>query len=129
MRIEGRRIACETYDEQGLEAILQRRDGRGGGLFWLSEEARSFPCLALRVSGDLSDIHYFPHEGHPGFRCLGGQGLAPFGTTTFVFDGCDPGHGEETPNEFVVPFTTALVVAKDFLRTKRMLSSVQWFEF
>jgi hypothetical protein len=129
MRIAGHRIVWEAHDEQALEAILRRRDGRGGALFWLSDEARSFPCLALRVSGDLSDIHFFPHEDHAGFRCLGNQDLPPGGTTTFVFEGCDPGYGEETPNEFVVPFATALAVAKEFLRTKQMASWVQWFEF
>src|SRR5262249_40075546 len=86
MRIEGHRIGWEAHDEPALEAILRRRDGRGGALFWLSDEARSFPCLALRVSGDSSDIHYFPHEEHAGFRCLGGQDLPPGGTTTLVYE-------------------------------------------
>jgi hypothetical protein len=128
MLIEGHGVAWEAHDEQGIEAVLRRRDSRGGGLFWLSDAARSYPCLAMRVSGNLSDVHYFPCESHPGFRCLGRQDLPPHGWSTLVFEGCDPGDGEECPNEFIVPFAAVLAVAKEFFRTKRMSSSAEWFE-
>jgi len=127
MKIEGYGIAWDANDEEGLETVLRKRDSRGGGQFWLSDAA-DYPCLAIRVSGDLSDIHYFPHDNHPGFRCLGGQDLPPNGCTNFVYEGCEPYAGEETENKFVVPFATALTVAKDFLRSKQMASSAQWFE-
>jgi hypothetical protein len=80
------------------------------------------------VSGDVSDVTFFPADGHPGFRCLGGEGLPKGGFTTFVFQGCDPGRGEDVPNEFVVPFSTALLVAKTFFRDKRMSDGVGWYE-
>jgi hypothetical protein len=128
MKIEGHGIAWVANDEKGLEAILRNRDGRGGGLFWMSDEGSANPCLAIRVSGDLCDVHYFPDDNHPGFRCLGGQDLPPNGRTNFVYEGCDPYAGEETENEFVVAFSTALAVAKEFFRTKQMSCSVQWFE-
>jgi hypothetical protein len=128
MLIEGHGIAWEAHDEEGLEAILRGRDSRGGALFWLSDGAGSFPCLAIRVSGNLSDIHYFPRGEHPGFVCLGGRDLPLHATSILVFEGCDPGDGEEQSNEFIVPFATALTVAKDFFRTNQMSSSVQWFE-
>jgi hypothetical protein len=50
------------------------------------------------------------------------------GSTTFVFQGCEPGDGEDTPNEFVVPFGTAKSIASEFLQSKRMAGDVSWFE-
>ena len=121
-------MTWDANDERRLETILRKKDSRGGGAFWLADEDGAHPCLLIRVSGDLSEILYFPHEHHPGFLCVGGQGLPPHGTTLFVFDGCDPGDGEERPNDFVVPFATAVIVARDFLRDRQLPSSVQWFE-
>jgi hypothetical protein len=48
--------------------------------------------------------------------------------TTFVYEGCDPGYGEETPNEFVVPFSVACAIATEFFRRERMSNAVSWFE-
>ncbi len=128
MRIDGYLTGWDVEDEAGLERVLAMRDEHGGAEFWLGEAAGSYPCLAIRVSGNHCDIHFFPKERHPGFRCLGGQGLPEDGLTTFVFKGCQPGSGEEVPNVFVVPFATALSVAKEFLRTRTLPSSATWFE-
>jgi hypothetical protein len=114
-------------DVEGLEEVLAWRDARGGAFFWLTHDEQ-YPSLAIRVSGDLADIHFFPRDGHPGFRCLGGEGMAEGGPTTLVFEGCDPGDGEDTPNEFVVPFETAKSIASEFLRSQRMSGDVSWFE-
>jgi hypothetical protein len=128
VKISRDRMTWDANDETDVETILRTRDNHGGAEFWLFDGAYDFPRLTIRVTGDLSDIHYFPHDGHPGFRCLGGQDLPPRGTTLFVFDGCDPGYGEETPNEFVVPFATALMAGKDFFRDRQLPSCAQWFE-
>jgi hypothetical protein len=84
--------------------------------------------LAIRVTGALADVHYFPNEDHPGFRCLGGDGLPDGGTTTLVFPGCDPATGEETPNEFVVSFETARRIAREFFYSRQMSPGFSWFE-
>lgn len=128
MRVSGCGAAWDVADEEGLEAVLRQRDPRGGGDFWLSGGDDTFPCLGIRVSGPHSDIHYFPEDRHPGFRCLGGEGLPSEGTTTFVFDGCDPAMGEDVPNDFVVSFDTAVVVAKEFFRTRELPVCCEWFE-
>ncbi len=49
-------------------------------------------------------------------------------SSVFVFEGCDPGSGEETPNTFVVPLDTALSIAIDFFGNERMSDAVRWFE-
>ncbi len=128
MQISANHNKWDVHDDQGVERVLSTRDARGGGEYWLAEGVRDYPCLGVTVSGDQSAIHYFPEEGHPGFRCLGGIGLPTDGKSTFEFDGCDPGNGMEVPNGFVVPVATAVAVAKDFLRCKNLPTSAEWFE-
>ena len=114
-------------DAEDLEEVLTWRDARGGGIFWLTHDEQ-YPTLAIRVSGDLADVHFFPRNGHPGFRCLGGAGMPDGGSMRFVFQGCDPADGEDTPNEFVVPLRTAKSIATEFLRSERKARDVSWFE-
>jgi Immunity protein Imm1 len=128
VRVGGHNQTVQVEDLTSLEAVLARRDHRGGGLFWLTPDGERFPALAVRVSGDLADVHYFPWDGHPGFRCLAGDGLSEGGLTTLVFEGCDPASGEDTPNEFIVPFETARSIAKEFFHSRQMSEAVSWFE-
>jgi hypothetical protein len=57
-----------------------------------------------------------------------GEGLPKGGFTTLVFPGCDPADGEAELNDYIVPFGTAILIAKDFLRDKQMSDQVRWFE-
>lgn len=115
-------------NEAALADALAYRDSRGGSIFWMGPENQESPVLAIRVSGELATAHFFPEEGHPGFQCIGGAGLPKGGLMTFIYDGCDPGTGEETPNEYVIPFATARRIAEEFLRTGRMWDGVEWDE-
>ena len=81
MQVHGVRRSWQVDDIQGLKRVLAWRDARGGAIFWLSGEDVRYPCLGIRVSGNIADVHYFPEEGHPGFRCLGGEGLPEDGET------------------------------------------------
>jgi hypothetical protein len=128
VRVDGYRRSWAVFDEECLCAALASRDARGGGVYWLTSDEQRYPALALRVSGDLADVHYFPRGDHPGFRCLGGHGLPEDGLTVFVYEGCQPGTGEQTPNEFIVPFEIACAVAREFFRTKQMSAAVSWYE-
>jgi hypothetical protein len=87
-----------------------------------------YPALQLRISGHLADVIYFPHDGHPGFRCMGGDGLPPGGMTTLLYEGADPGTGEETPNEFILPAESAMLIAEEFRRSQQMSGGFSWFE-
>ena len=127
MRLDTTSKSWGVSNLNGLEDALAWRDSRGGALFWLSHE-EEFPLLAIRISGESADVSFFPKEGHPGFRCLGGEGLPRDQNTSFVFEGCDPTTGEDTPNEFVVSLETASSVAIEFFRKKRMSDNVPWFE-
>jgi hypothetical protein len=48
--------------------------------------------------------------------------------TTLVYDGADPGTGEETPNEFILPVESAVLIAEEFRRTQQMSEAFSWFE-
>ncbi|WP_157369849.1 hypothetical protein [Zavarzinella formosa] len=128
MRVDGYRESWQVADDNDLDAALGFRDDQGGALFWLVPDEADYPTLAIRVSGDLADICYFPQDGHPGFRVLKSVGPPEGGMTTLVYRGCDPASGEVTHNEFIVPFETAHAVAKEFFRSRQMSEAVSWFE-
>ena len=131
MRISGYHREWDAHDEAGLDRVLEFRDAVGGAEFWLSIKDDSYPVVSIRVSGALADVHYFPEEGHPGFRAL----AAPESTqeqeapdVRFRYEGCDPASGEDVPGQFVLPFSVALDLAREFYRTGAQPSSAAWFE-
>lgn len=128
MKIEGHHRRWDAPDEAALQRVLQFRDGVGGALFWLARDGDRYPTLAIRISGDLADVHYFPRDGHPGFRALAEAPLQSGPARIFIYEGCDPATGEETPVEFVLPVSTAIDLAKEFHRTGARSSAVSWLE-
>ena len=48
--------------------------------------------------------------------------------TLLVYQGADPGTGEDTPNEFVVPVELASEIAVEFFRSQQMSAAVSWYE-
>jgi hypothetical protein len=128
VRVENPSRMWQVDDLQTLAEVLSWRDDRGGAILWLTPDDARHPAMALRISERVADVHYFPCEGHPGFRCLGGDGLPAGGTTRMVYQGADPTTGEDTPNEFVVPAELAAAVAAEFFRSQQMSAAVSWFE-
>src|SRR4051794_8810417 len=124
VRVDGHRRTWEVADLPGLAEALAWRDERGGAMLWLAPDDAQYPALALRISGGVADVHYFPRGGHPGFRCLGGDGLPAGGMARLVYEGADPATGEDTPNEFVVPVALAGEVAAEFFRSQQMSPAV-----
>jgi hypothetical protein len=115
-------------DAGGLWDVLGWRDSAGGAIFFLEPDDASYPLLCMRVSDDVADVIFYPEDGHPGFRCLGGEGLPESGWTTLKYEGCDPSDGEKEPNRFILPFAKGCSVASDFLRELRMSESVSWLD-
>jgi hypothetical protein len=128
VRVDQYRQSWQVTNVKQLVAALASRDDKGGALFHITPGDERYPSLAIRVTKDYADVHYFPYDGGPVFRCLGGEGLPEGGWTSFVYQGCDPGTGEETPNEFIVPFATACAIGKAFLRTGERSDAVEWLE-
>src|SRR5438270_841396 len=75
VRIGGYRQSWRVTNATELIAALAWRDEKGGALFWITPDDQQYPSLAIRVTKDYADVHYFPSDGHPGFRSLGGEGL------------------------------------------------------
>jgi len=128
MYIEGssRTWTVRTKDE--LSEAISSRDSRGGGVFWLASSGQQFPCMAIRSSGPAFDVHYFPLEGHPGYRYRSVPAEGTSSTVLFQYDGCDPYEGESVPREFTIPFDLALAIADHFMFSSSMYESTQWLE-
>ena len=65
MRVEWCGKSWLVVDIEGLTAALARRDDHNGGKFWLTPDEGWYPALAIRISGDVADVHYFPSDCHP----------------------------------------------------------------
>ena len=130
MRVEDFKVNGEVADSGVLAIVLARRHGNGVNEFWLSHGSQRYPAICLLAKDDLAALHYFPIEGHAGFRSAGNlAGLQAGATTTF----CINARGEETEeigviNDAVMPFSVALSVANDFLLSSELPRSVEWFE-
>ena len=110
-----------------LELILRKRYEPGVNGFWLWHDNEKHPTMSMLVNGDLATLGYFPRESHPGFTPTGGiAGLDKNGTTRFNIDAVE--QETEIWNEQVVPFSTAVSVAKDFLASKELPPSIEWTE-
>lgn len=110
----------------GLSDVLGWRDSVGRAIFFLEPDDADYPLFCMRVSGNVADIIFYPVNGHPGCRCLGGEGLPEGGMTNLVYEGCDPSDGEVEPNRFIVPFSKACAVASEFLHELRMSEAESW---
>jgi hypothetical protein len=129
MQIEGHHRHWQVATEAELEAVLRFRDSVGGAQFWLSADDEDFPLLAMRITGDVGDVHYFPAEGDPGSRALATlEGLDTDQTVLLRYEGADPASGEMTPRRFLLPFATLVNVARSFLQVQSLPTSVAWFE-
>ncbi len=128
MLLDANGRVSESANADELLRALGARDSRGGGQLWLSDERGSFPCLAVRLSGDLADAHHFPQAGHPGYRCVGRTRSTAEPACIFVFEGCDPGTGERVPAEFVLSLSEVSAVLAEFSRTRGMSAAFTWIE-
>lgn len=127
MRIQDIERVCDASRNEEVDVALAKRYGAGVNAFWLSREAGGYPLLLILVNKELSSIHYFPMDRHPGFRSVGHvQGLAPEGMTTFFMNSIH--EPQQMLNDSVVPFSAALTAAKEFLMSNVMPPSVEWLE-
>jgi len=128
LKLEGYRRSWHVETVADLDAALAWRDELGGADFWLMPDNKEYPCLAIRIGGNLGDMHFIPDSDSPGYRCLGGEDLPRDGITKLLFMGCDPGTGEEVPNECVVAVGTITKTARGFLLGESVLGLAAWIE-
>jgi hypothetical protein len=112
-----------------LEELLQARFKDQLNEFSLCADSSDYPLLWIFVKGDLVAIYYIPADGQAGYVSIGGQmNLDPKKMTTFQIGGFDPGDTIDVHNEFIVPFSEALKVAKEFFHSQELPRSIKWFE-
>lgn len=115
------------HTERDLQDVMNRRDRKNGLEVWFAESTNSFPCIAVRISPPWCDIHFFPQDGHPGFRCMSNEFLDE-GETRFLFQGCDPGDGELVPNEFVIPVRDMQAIVWQCMMDRVPAATREWYE-
>ena len=118
----------QGLDEAGnaaeLESILDTGRSQGLSEFWISPVDSPHPAIALLVNGELSVLCYFPRENHAGF--ISSTKVSSDGTTAFRIDSA--GESTEFSNAVVLPFSTALTVAKEFFVSSELPKSIEWLE-
>jgi hypothetical protein len=110
-----------------FQIVLEARYGPDANSFWISHDGEKNPVISLLVKGNLSCIHYFPYEGHPGFVSVGTvEGLDREGFTTFRFETLE--QEEEIWNHHVILASASMSAAKDFFISKELPKSIEWTE-
>ena len=79
------------------------------------------------MDGELTYLHYFPNEDHPGFASVGElKNLRPGGESTFLLETLT--YSLQVLNEYVVLFSEALEAAQEFAKSPALPKSLQWDE-
>ena len=84
-----------------------------------------FPLLTILASGRVGAAYYSRREDDAGFRSAGGRLVLPSSNTT-KFRG--PAEEFDVINDAVLPFSLIVEVAKEFLHSQGLPSTIEWFE-
>jgi len=109
-----------------LETTLESRYD-DSNCFWISHDDDQYPTLNILVKGDISYLNYIPKEFDAGYRSVGQRGRDSDDVVTFSISEYS-GDDLDILREAIVPWSTALVVAKDFFQSKELPNSVAWFQ-
>lgn len=112
---------------RGLRVILSKRYGGGANEFWLADDNRDGPCLALLVNGDLANLTYFPDADSPGLQSIGRQ-PSPCPAGHRVFHVNTPEEEIEVDADAVVTFEEALRAACEFFESRQPPTCINWSE-
>lgn len=112
-----------------LEPLLGARFKHQMNEFSLRPDSTVYPLIKIYVRGDLGAMYYIPEDGEAGYASVGGKmNLDPDKMTTFSIDNRDPGESIDVWNRFVIPFSKAVEVAKEFFHSEELPRSIEWFE-
>lgn len=114
-------------DLSELERIMSARHKNGMNEVLLAHDGHEYPLLSILMKDGIAALHYMVEGDRAGFASIGGKlGLPPRGDT--IFETGDPDQKIGVTNRAVVPFTTALEVAKEFFRSEQLPKSIKWLE-
>jgi len=106
-------------------ALAKRYDDRN--CFWISHDDHQYPTLGILVKGDMAYVSYLPRELEAGFRSVGDMGADPDDMVTLSISEFK-GDDVDVLREAIVPWPTALSVAKEFFHSKELPTSIEWFQ-
>ncbi len=116
----------EARSVEELGTILKTRHADGVNSFWLSHGIEAYPALSVLVKGDLATLNYLPEENDAGFRSAGNMAQLKLEQTTTFSLSNNRADDVVVLNDSVLPFSTALRVAKEFFFSKDLPRSIEW---
>ena len=123
---DSRNVEYKIASTEQLETALGKRyDDRN--CFWISHDDDQYPTLGIFVNGDMAYLSYIPREFEAGFRSIGDMGaevddMVRFSISEFKADDVD------VLREAIVPWSTALSVAKEFFHSKELPKAIEWLQ-
>jgi Immunity protein Imm1 len=128
MRIEDlTQLVVEATTPVEVDAALKRRARGDYNAFWLSHLPNEYPVLHIAVNGEVSYVHFFPGEGHPGFQSVAPAQPTPDDVhTSFLMTAL--GDEMQVPSTSVVPFIVAVNASNEFARSRKLPDCVTWIE-
>jgi len=126
LRVQDFENTTHAASLRDVETAINKRFG-GVNSFWLSHDDEKSPALSMLVRDDLAYLLYFPNDSHPGFASVGDVTELKRGESTIFFLDT-PQQEQEILNEFVIHFSKAVEVVKEFFASKDRPRTIQWFE-
>ena len=114
-----------------LEQLLGARFKDQLNEFWLCADKSDYPALVIYVRGDFAAIYYYAaDDDRAGYVSIGGKkmNLDIEEMTTFRIGGFNPGDTIHVWNKFLIPFSKAAEVAKEFFHSQELPRSIEWLE-
>jgi|SRR5580693_9061754 hypothetical protein len=127
MMLQDMKGSFQVENSVALEEKLNKRYGSGVNEFWLSHKNDDGAKLAILVSNELANVHYFPPGKHPGYNSIGSiPELDVRGYSKFSIN--NPDELQWIGNAHVVPFSAAVNAAKEFFERDELPKSINWLE-
>lgn len=127
MQVQDIEGGYEVNSPLELELVLRRRDESGANSFWLSHAAGQYPMLSLLVKDDVAALHFMPIEREAGCRSAGKMTNLQRGESSRFSITKHSADDLYVINDSLIPFSDALVAAKEFLSSNELPQSVEWF--
>ncbi len=115
---------CTNIEE--LNSVLANKHENNSNEFELRGN-EEYPFMTILVKGEWACVHFFENEDDCGHYAYSDKKvLDEDGYTTFYMGSATS--ETEISNQLVIPFSTAINVAKEFFTTSEMSKCVEWFE-
>ena len=110
-----------------IETELSQKDHRGANCFWINTPGSDYPSLNILVIGDFAYAHFFPEEGHAGFRSVAEvHDLPEDGEIIFYLSESE--EEQAIWNDMVIPFSKAVDLVKEFFEAGELPKTIEWEE-